>query len=114
MFVSGDVVVMSGRFCHRAAPSFLFRTLRAVLCACPHRKAPIGVEHALSCLTVQLTFGPGFVLLVCLFAIVCLGVGLEVDWMCDQRLGWRLKGGELRVGLDVQRRWAWGWDWRRV
>ena len=40
--------------------------------ACPHRKAPIGVERALSCLTVQLmrnlTFRPGVVLLVCLFA----------------------------------------------
>ena len=36
------------------------------------------VEHALSCLTVQLTrnltFGPGCVLLVCLFAIVCVCV----------------------------------------
>ena len=60
----GDAVMIAGRSCHRAAPCFLFRGSRAVLHACPHRKAPIGIEHALSCLTVQLTrtltFAPGF------------------------------------------------------
>ena len=45
------------------------------------RKAPVGVEHALSCLTVQLTrhltFGPGVVLLVYLFAIVWWATGTQ-------------------------------------
>jgi hypothetical protein len=50
--VSGDVVVISGRSCHRAAPCFLLHRSRSLLRACPRRKAPIGVEHALSCLTV--------------------------------------------------------------
>ena len=48
------------------------RCMCSVLRTCRCRKAPIGVDHALSCLTVQLTrnltFGPGVVLLVCLFA----------------------------------------------
>ena len=73
---SGDVILRTGRFCHGAAPSLFLWRSRSVLRACPHRKAPIGLEHALSCLTVQLTrnltFGPGVVLLVCLFAIVCV------------------------------------------
>ena len=45
----------------------------SVLCACPYRKAPVGVEYALSCLTVQLTTRLAFglsVVLVCLFTTV--------------------------------------------
>ena len=71
---SCDVIVMSGWSCHRAAPCLLPRRLRSVLCACSHRKAPIGIELAPPCLTLQLprnlTFGRGVVLLVCLFAIM--------------------------------------------
>ena len=44
------VCVLQGRSCQRAAPSFFFRRLRTLLRACPRRKAPTGVEHALSCL----------------------------------------------------------------
>ena len=51
--------------------------------ACPYTKVPIGVEHALSCLTVQLTrsltFGVALCLSVCLqlWVWVCGCVGLH-------------------------------------
>ena len=77
--------------CHRAVPSTpSFEVGESVLCACPYRKALLGIEHALSCLTVQLTriliFGPG-VELVCLFATVWVGVGVHV------RVGVRVRVG---------------------
>ena len=46
----GDTLVTSGRYCHRAAPSFFPLRTRSLLRACPRRKVPTGVDHALSCL----------------------------------------------------------------